>query len=216
MRTVLFLLLFVSFTANSQIDYNKSISIPALDAPKNTPVPTKETDLDNIYIPAFGEKKNTSDKWRIDEPEGVTFGKQGEKFTDSKEEHNKKLNKKAPQDSPEFAKKENIHYGTFTIHESYIILRYLDYGNVDGDKVKIVLNDKTVYESITLYGEYNEVSLPMEMGINKLEIYALNEGLYSPNTAKFQVYELKRQMISGEWALLTGFKAIFIINRIKQ
>ncbi|MNE77364.1 hypothetical protein D3C80_1736740 [compost metagenome] len=82
--------------------------------------------------------------------------------------------------------------------------------------VKVVLNDQTIYASLTLYGDYSEIRIPMKMGLNILEIYALNEGLYSPNTAQFAVSEAKRHMIAAEWNLLTGFKAQFVINRVEE
>jgi len=208
-------LLLISATIQAQVDKGNSIAIPATknNTTKSTSIPASNTNAPDIDFSQFNKPK--SDKFDVTGSKGVDFTAPAEEFKNPGDVTLKKLNKTMGKDSPEFAKKENIHFGTFTISQEIVTIRYLDYGNVDGDMVKVVLNDKTIYPSLTLYGEYNEVRVSMEMGINKLEIYALNEGLYSPNTAKFQLYESKRQMISGEWELLTGFKAIFIVNRIK-
>lgn len=210
-----FLFLF-SYSLYSQVDKGNSIAIPATKKPNtatSTSIPPSTSIAPNIDFSTFNKPK--SDKFKIGESEGVNFGGKTETFADPAEEYTKNMNKTSGKDSPEFAKKENIHYGTFTITSDFITVRYRDYGNVDGDMVKVVLNGKTEYASITLYGDYSEVALPMNMGLNILEIYALNEGLYSPNTAQFQIYEKKRQLISAEWNLLTGFKAHFVINRVE-
>lgn len=211
MRTVLFLLFFVSFTANSQIDYNKSISIPSLNAPKNTPLPTEEKDLDNIYVPAFGEKKSKSDKWRIDEPEGVTFGKQGEKFGDLSEKYSKKLNKK-PGDESSVAAKGNQFFGDFKNNGKFVNIKFRDFGLADGDKIKISVNDKVIYASITLTNSFNVLDLQLSPGFNKIDFEALNQGFSGPNTAEFHVFDDKGKLIAAnQWNLATGFKATVII-----
>lgn len=210
-----FLFLF-SYSLYSQVDKGTSIAIPATKKPNtatSTSIPPSTSIAPNIDFSTFSKPK--SDKFKIGETEGINFGGKTETFANPAEEYTKNMNKKMDSDSPELAKKENIHYGTFTITSDFIIIRYRDYGNVDGDMVKVVLNGKTIYASLTLYGEYSEIRLPINMGLNILEIFALNEGLYSPNTAQFGLYEGKRQMISAEWNLLTGFKAHFVINRVE-
>lgn len=211
-----FLFLF-SYSLYSQVDKGTSIAIPATKKPNSatsTSIPPSTSIAPNIDFSTFSKPK--SDKFKLGESEGVNFGGKTETFANPAEEYTKNMNKKSGKDSPEFAKKENIHYGTFTITSDFIILRYRDFGNVDGDMVKVVLNDQTIYASLTLYGDYSEIRIPMKMGLNILEIYALNEGLYSPNTAQFAVSEAKRHMIAAEWNLLTGFKAQFVINRVEE
>lgn len=208
-------LFLITATIQAQVDKGNSIAIPATknNTTKSTAFPSSKSDFPAIDFSQFNKPK--SDKFDITGAKKPDFTTPAEEFKNPGDVTLKKLTKTMGKDSPEFAKKENIHFGTFTINQEMVTIRYLDYGNVDGDMVKVVLNDKTIYSSITLYGEFKEVRIPMIIGLNKLEIFALNEGLYSPNTAKFQLYESQRQMISGEWELLTGFKAIFIINRIK-
>ena len=211
MRAVLFFIFFITFSAYSQIDYNKSISIPSLDAPKNTPLPAEEKDLDNIYIPAFGETKSKSDKWRIDEPEGVTFGKQGEKFGDQKEKYAKKLNQR-PGDESSVATKGNQFFGDFKNNGKFVNIKFRDFGLADGDKIKISVNEKVIYPSITLTNAFNVLDLQLSPGFNKIDFEALNQGFSGPNTAEFHVFDDKGKLIAAnQWNLATGFKATVII-----
>lgn len=211
MRAVLFFIFFITFSAYSQIDYNKSISIPSLDAPKNTPLPAEEKDLDNIYIPAFGETKSKSDKWRIDEPEGVTFGKQGEKFGDQKEKYAKKLNQR-PGDESSVAAKGNQFFGDFKNNGKFVNIKFRDFGLADGDKIKISVNEKVIYPSITLTNAFNVLDLQLSPGFNKIDFEALNQGFSGPNTAEFHVFDDKGKLIAAnQWNLATGFKATVII-----
>ena len=214
MKFLIALFFLIAVTGYGQVDKGNSIAIPATrnNTNRSTSFPSTPTSTPSIDFSQFNKPK--SDKYDITGAKGVDMTAPSETFANPAADVEKRLNQKMGNDSPELAKKENIHYGTFTITNDFIIVRYMDFGNVDGDMVKIVLNGKTIYPSLTLYGEYDEVRIPMNMGLNNLEIFALNEGLYSPNTAKFNLYELKRLMISGEWNLLTGFKAIFIVNRV--
>lgn len=211
MKSILIFLFFISVTANAQIDYNKSISIPSLNAPTNTPAPTEEKDLDNIYIPAFGETKSKSDKWRIDAPEGVTFGKQGEAFADPAEKYTKKMNKTQGDDSS-VALKGNQFFGDFKNNGKFVNVRFRDFGLEDGDKIKISVNDVVLYPSITLTNRFNVLDLQLKPGFNKVDFEALNQGFSGPNTAEFHVFDDKGKLIvANQWNLATGFKATVII-----
>ena len=211
MKSLYIIIFLISFKAFSQIDYNKSISIPSLNSPVNTPVPTTETDLDNIYVPAFGETKSKSDKWRIDQPEGVTFGKQGEKFADPGEKYDKKLNEK-PGNENNVAAKGNQFFGDFKNNGKFVNIKFRDFGLADGDKIKISVNDKVVYASITLTNSFNVLDLQLSPGFNKIDFEALNQGFSGPNTAEFHVFDDKGKLIAAnQWNLATGFKATVII-----
>lgn len=211
MKSLYIIIFLISFKAFSQIDYNKSISIPSLNSPVNTPVPTTETDLDNIYVPAFGETKSKSDKWRIDQPEGVIFGKQGENFADPGEKYDKKLNEK-PGNENNVAAKGNQFFGDFKNNGKFVNIKFRDFGLADGDKIKISVNDKVVYASITLTNSFNVLDLQLSPGFNKIDFEALNQGFSGPNTAEFHVFDDKGKLIAAnQWNLATGFKATVII-----
>jgi hypothetical protein len=83
---------------------------------------------------------------------------------------------------------------------------------VDGDKIKVYLNDKIMETEVVLDGEFKEFKIQLENGVNKIDFEALNEGFASPNTAEFQVYDEKGVVVSGsQWNVGTGYKATLIL-----
>lgn len=89
---------------------------------------------------------------------------------------------------------------------------YRDAAFVDGDKVKVYLNDKVIEPEVSLDGEFKSVKINLVKGINKIDIEALNEGFASPNTAEFKVIDDKGAVISAsEWNVGTGYKAVIVL-----
>jgi hypothetical protein len=83
---------------------------------------------------------------------------------------------------------------------------------VDGDKIRVYLNDKIIQYEVLLEGSFKGFEITLVEGFNKIEFEALNEGMSSPNTAEFQVYDDKGKLISAsQWNLGTGFKATIIL-----
>jgi len=80
--------------------------------------------------------------------------------------------------------------------------------------IKLLVNGNVMISEITLQGETRSIELGLEKGFNKIECEALNEGLSVPNTAEFQLFDDKGNLITmGQWNLATGFKASFMIIR---
>lgn len=91
-----------------------------------------------------------------------------------------------------------------------------DYQYPDGDKVTIYVNDEPVVVNLTLRRNYQAFSLPLDIGINKIKIVALNQGSSGPNTAGFKIYNEEGLLISSnEWNLATGAKATMIVAKNK-
>ena len=92
-----------------------------------------------------------------------------------------------------------------------------DYQYPDGDRVTIYINDIPVVYNITLRENYQKFSIPLDVGINKIVIEALNQGTSGPNTAAFKVFNDAGALISSnEWNLATGAKATLLITKTKQ
>ena len=63
---------------------------------------------------------------------------------------------------------------------------------------------------------YQKFNIPLEKGINKITILALNQGTSGPNTAGFKVFNDTGMLLSSnEWNLATGAKATLIIAKDK-
>ncbi len=117
--------------------------------------------------------------------------------------------------SEEYRKDQKL--GEFKTGGVYVELLCRDYQYVDGDRVRIYVNGKMVESSIELQANYTPILVNLEMGINTIEIEALNQGSSGPNTAAFKVYGDKGELItSNEWNLLTGAKASVVFFKEKS
>lgn len=92
---------------------------------------------------------------------------------------------------------------------------YRDHQVVDGDRIRVLVNDEVVIYDTMLEGHFKGLHLPLKVGINKIDFVALNQGDSGPNTAELHVYDDDGNIVSeNEWNLLTGYKATVVI--IKQ
>ncbi|WPO77824.1 hypothetical protein [Flavobacterium sp. KACC 22761] len=110
--------------------------------------------------------------------------------------------------------RQNQFLGSFKTSTYTSTIRYRDAAFVDGDKIKVYLNDKVIEPEVTMNGEYQGFKITLVPGINKIDFEALNEGSASPNTAEFQVYDDKGTVIeSSQWNVGTGYKATIILYK---
>ncbi|MHC0445508.1 hypothetical protein ACWA1F_08855 [Flavobacterium sp. 3-218] len=108
--------------------------------------------------------------------------------------------------------RRNQFLGNINTTATTSTVMYRDAAFVDGDKVKVYLNDKVIEPEVLLNGDFKSVKINLVKGINKIDIEALNEGFASPNTAEFKVYDDKGQVISSsEWNVGTGYKAVIVL-----
>ena len=110
--------------------------------------------------------------------------------------------------------KRNQNLGTFKTGSLTAKVRYRDAAYVDGDKIRVYLNDKVVDYEVVLDGDFKGFEIKLEKGINKIDFEALNEGFAPPNTAEFQVFDDKGGIISAsQWNLGTDFKGTLILMK---
>ncbi len=87
-----------------------------------------------------------------------------------------------------------------------------DHSFVDGDRVRVYLNDDILYRTVTLKGNYFIINIDLKEGFNRIDIEALNQGSSGPNTAEFNVFDNKGYLISSkEWNMLTGNIATLVV-----
>ena len=121
---------------------------------------------------------------------------------------------KKPENSDVVTYKRNQNLGTFKTGSLTAKVRYRDAAYVDGDKIRVYLNDKVVYYEVVLDGDFKGFEIKLEKGINKIDFEALNEGFAPPNTAEFQVFDDKGGIISAsQWNLGTDFKGTLILMK---
>ena len=105
--------------------------------------------------------------------------------------------------------------GDVTTGAAFVHVKYRDHEYVDGDRIRVFVNEDIVQSDISLDGAFHGFKLPLESGMNRIEFQALNQGTSGPNTAELHVYDDNGLLISAkEWNLLTGKKATIII--VKQ
>lgn len=110
--------------------------------------------------------------------------------------------------------KKNQDLGNFKTNSVTAKVRYRDAAYVDGDKIRVYLNDKMIQPEVILNGEFKGFEITLEKGVNKIDFEALNEGFAPPNTAEFQVYDDKGTVVaSNQWNIGLGYKATIILMK---
>lgn len=89
-----------------------------------------------------------------------------------------------------------------------------DHEYVDGDRVKIWVNDVVVEHNLLLTAGFKGINVDLQSGFNKIEFEALNHGSSAPNTAQVDVYDDKGNLLySNKWLLSSGSKASLIVTK---
>lgn len=96
--------------------------------------------------------------------------------------------------------------GTITSNTEFIRIEYKDFGLVDGDRVRVFLNEKEIDANVHLDGLFYTLHIKLEKkGYNRIDIQAINQGYVGPNTAEFIVYDDKGNVVSHKtWLLKTN------------
>ncbi|MDO9260420.1 MAG: hypothetical protein Q7U08_00565 [Flavobacteriaceae bacterium] len=109
----------------------------------------------------------------------------------------------------------HLSLGTINSKSKTVKIECRDHSAIDGDRIRIFLNGKVVSSNLTLEGNYFFVYINLELGYNRIDFQALNQGFSGPNTAELKVYDDTGNLISDiEWNLPTGYIATLgIIKR---
>ncbi len=106
--------------------------------------------------------------------------------------------------------------GSIRTQSKFVKIVCRDFGAIDGDRVRIYVNDTPVIHNIYLKQYYQSFIIYLETGLNKIDFMALNQGTSGPNTADFKVYNESGSLISSnEWNLATGAKATLLVAKDK-
>ena len=191
-------------TMHGQIDQGKkgkTIKGAEIVLPENEPN-TPPIDLWKKEEPVK-EYFNTEKKKQIDLTQKSEFVKPKTKFDPG-------LPKREGNTHEDF--KKDQYFGDFKTKTNSVRLICRDHETVDGDKVQIIHNGKVIRQEVMLIGDYKSIEISLEPGFNKFEFLALNEGMYSPNTAEFRVVDTNGDSIVGNiWNMAAGYKASLIV-----
>lgn len=178
-----------------------------LNAPKIVaPNVLKETNI-------FGTKPKPNNSFQIGVPENNFSMTPTNKFINPGDLVKDRLNKKADNEYMVVFRR-NQDLGSFTTKSLTAKVSYRDYGEVDGDQIRVLLNDKAIVPGVYLDSDFQGFEITLLEGFNKIDFEALNQGRLGPNTAEFRVYDDKGNLISAsQWNLGTGFKATIIVTK---
>ncbi|MFK5958112.1 MAG: hypothetical protein QM495_04470 [Lutibacter sp.] len=102
----------------------------------------------------------------------------------------------------------NLSLGTVNSSTETVRIECRDHSYVDGDRIRLYLNEKIISDNIGLKSNYYVYYINLEKGYNRIDFQALNQGFSGPNTAELRVYDDKGNLISAkEWNLPTGATA---------
>ncbi|MGJ8592914.1 MAG: hypothetical protein ACSHXF_10220 [Aquaticitalea sp.] len=102
--------------------------------------------------------------------------------------------------------------GDFKTKSGVVNVICRDFGEQDGDLIKVLLNDEVIVAQLVLTNGYKSFNIPLVDGINKIDFFAINQGSLGFNTAEFKLYDDKETQISeNKWFLATSKKASLVI-----
>lgn len=110
--------------------------------------------------------------------------------------------------------KTSLELGRYETTTSKIRIVCRDHSYVDGDRVKLYVNEQVIRRSITLEGGYFIIDVNLQEGFNRIDIEALNQGSSGPNTAEFKVFDDNGNLLAArEWNILTGYIATMVVMK---
>ncbi len=208
MKPLYILLFFLSFQAFSQFENKKNpISFKA-KLPPVTVIKPKEEEKKFSFetAPTYSDRFPDIKKPMPSSGGGIVK----DKFQNPNAGMVDKLNRKES-DNIDGSKSDRF-LGDFRSNGKLVRIVCRDYGEIDGDRVRVYNNDKIVEYEIFLNGNFQEVNIRLEPGFNKIDFQALNMGTSGPNTAEFKMFDDKGKLISSnQWNLTTGVKATLIV-----
>ena len=211
MRYKLFLLFFyVSYMSYSQQDSSvKTLIVKSLEdneIPINTfpvKVPLVRGLTNKLVVPFFNYNLNNA----LKKPD-LDITKQTDLVTPTWDI--KQTFKEGNSTSTKFRK--DYYLGELETDSKYIIIKCRDHEYVDGDRIKLLLNNVVIHPNITLTGSYYTIDIDLIEGYNNIEFVALNEGESSPNTAQLSVFDENGVNLSNnKWLITTGYKARLVV-----
>jgi len=108
--------------------------------------------------------------------------------------------------------RKDFYLGELETESKYIIIKCRDHEYVDGDRIKLLLNNIVIHANINLTATYYTIDVDLVEGYNNIEFLALNEGESSPNTAQLSVFDENGINLSNnKWLLTTGYKARLVV-----
>ena len=109
---------------------------------------------------------------------------------------------------------KDYYLGDIKTTSKTVVIKCRDHEYVDGDRIKLMVNNAVIHPNLTLTGDYYTIDIDLVEGFNTINFIALNEGLSRPNTAEVRVFdEDGNQLAANRWLITTGYKASLVVLR---
>ncbi len=236
MKHILFFILFFTvLTVSAQTEFNsgfKSIPAPKFSTkPKKLPIPevkdpqADKTDMPGIKTPNVFDNTSITpkSKFQIGEQKSTfsmstenDFANPGDRYVAKMEKDlDKALKAEGLKEGRGELVKKNISLGDFKTKSAYFIVKFRDFGAIDGDLVRVSSNDKIIQDQLFLDVNFKQLKIILSNGFNKIDFEALNIGSLGGNTAEIQVFDDKGVLITNDYwnNLAAGFKASIIVTK---
>jgi hypothetical protein len=205
MRFVFLCCLLISFRVFAQEGLDsrnlKGISIPAVEEKTNLPKFEPKTNTKKPSLPSIDLYNPLTESKPF-------YMNEESDLLDAGEE----LQKKWDESKLKVSAKYDQYLGDFKTKSSYLGLQCRDFGRVDGDYVRIIVNDVVVRNSLRLVGSFKGINIDLVEGLNRIDIIAINEGTASPNTGHFAVLDTEGKIITSQkWNLFSSGKATMVV-----
>jgi len=118
-----------------------------------------------------------------------------------------------------YIRKTDVDFGAFKTKAKKLYIRVRDYGAIDGDLIRAtVIHDyksKMLVDNLSLSGTFISIQVDLNLGVNFLELQALNRGALGGNTGNFEIYDEEGNLlVTNFWDNIdTGVKSKFTFVR---
>lgn len=106
----------------------------------------------------------------------------------------------------------DVYLGDVSTRGDFIGIAMRDHGEIDGDRILIIVNEQVVEYNALLSGRFKQLDIPLKDGFNTIEFKALNQGYVGLNTAQvIAVDETGAVIHNNNWMLSTGATAKIVV-----
>jgi len=217
-----FVCLLFTISSFSQIDSrNKSTPFPVIESVKDslkaelpkpaTPIEAKQDPLNGMNAPRVSTDLSSPKRQVSMFPE-EKFGNPGELYT--KNLDRQKLSVLPDGYGENAGLKEDAFWGDYETESKTITIKYRDHSAIDGDLLRVYVNDDVLRSNIYLGRNFSGFRLELKEGENKIEFFAINTGASGPNTAEYRIEDETGATISNKvWALEKGVRVTVVVNK---
>jgi len=211
------LIILISYmNLSAQIDNSKVVETDAFvfqPEEKNTEVKKSFNSIDQgENITLFGTLNDISNNF----PKYEVINKKPRRMQDNNPVEKDVLVKKFwnGQDVSNVKVKTKLELGKLETSTKKIRIECRDHSYVDGDRVRLYVNEKVIRSNIILQAGFYMIDIDLKEGFNRIDIEALNQGTSGPNTAEFRVFDGNGNILaSNEWNILTGYVATLVVTK---